>query len=81
MNHCVFACIYTHTRVYLATNLFLTFIFKNWCLYMKHLGHCTSRAFIKVIKWLFGGLRKRGEDNILQKYVAKSKVCETGLGS
>jgi hypothetical protein len=48
---------------------------------MKHLGHCTSRAFIKVIKWPFGGLRKRGEDNILQKYVAKSKVCETGSGS
>jgi len=45
-------CVYTHTRarVYLVTNLFLTFIFKNWCLYMKHLGQCTSRAFIKVTK-------------------------------
>ena len=56
--------IQTHTHVYLATNLFLTFIFKNWCLYMKHLRHYTSRAFIKVINWLFGGLRKRGEENI-----------------
>jgi hypothetical protein len=48
---------------------------------MKHLGHCTSRAFILVIKWPSGGLRKRGEDETLQKYVAKSKVCETGSGS
>jgi hypothetical protein len=36
--------IYIHmqTFVYLATNVFLTFIFKHWCLYMKHLGHLIS---------------------------------------